>query len=558
MKFSSMPYSRVDMEQVKAEFAKLGKDFAAAASGEEQFEVHRRFYELSDEVFTQMTIAEIRHDIDMTDPYYEGEQAYYDENRPVLQQLVVAYQKMLYQSEFRPYLEKKIGPVAFKNIELAMKSVDPAILSLMQEENALQTRYNKLLATAKIEWEGETLNLSLMNPYLHHADRSIRAKAWKKYSAFFEGNQEELDEIYDRLVKNRTQQARTLGYDNYLTLGYFRMQRNCYDRNDIAAFRGQVKKDLVPFAQTLHEMRRARLGLSALSYIDEGVYFPYGNPAPVGTPQQILESGRRMYRELSAETAEFMDFMCDNELFDVLGRKTKKTGGYMTYLPKYHAPFIFANFNGTSSDVDVITHECGHAFQGYLAGTDPIREHADITMETAETHSMSMEFFTEPWMHLFFGSGAKDYTRMHFESSVNFVPYGTMVDEFQDIIYADPGLTPAARNEVWRDLEKVYKPHLDYTGNPYYEQGGYWQRQHHIYDCPLYYIDYCIASADALQYKVWMDRDYKEAWQSYLQLCRLSASDFFTGLLPRAGLILPFEDGCLKHVVKQLRPSLGL
>ena len=555
MKFSEMPYTRVDIEEVKKEFTQLMQEFDAAQDGAAQFAVHQRYYKLCDRVMTQMTIAQIRHDIDMTDPFYEKEQEYYDETAPVLQNLVVTYQKKLYESSFRPYLEEKIGPVAFKNIELAMRSVDEKILPLMQEENALQTRYNKLLATAQIDWHGETLNLSLMGPYLHSPDRTVRKEAWEKYTAFFAGNQEELDEIYDRLVKNRTAQAEKMGYDNYLGLGYCRMQRNCYTRSDIQQFRSQVKRDLVPFVTKLHERRMVRLGVSNLSYIDEGVYFPNGNPVPVGTPSQILEAGRKMYNDLSPETGEFMNFMCDNELFDVLGRKTKKTGGYMTYLPDYNAPFIFANFNGTSGDADVITHECGHAFQGYLAGRDPIREHADITMETAETHSMSMEFFTDPWMHLFFGNRSKDYVQMHFEDSVIFVPYGTMVDEFQDIAYSNPGLSPKARRQMWRDLELQYKPHLDYTGNPYLEEGGFWQKQHHIYDCPLYYIDYCIASIDALQYKVWMDRDYKEAWKSYLKLCNLSASDFFTGLLPQVGLTLPFEDGCISYMVRKLQET---
>ena len=552
MKFQDMPYSRVDMEQLKKEFAQLERDFDSAISGEEQFQVHQRYYKITDHAMTQVTLATIRHNVDMTDEFYNQEKEYYDQVIPEYENLVVSYQKKLYASPYRAYLEEKIGKVAFKNMELAMRSVDPVLVPLMQEENALQSRYHKLLATAKIDWEGETLNLSLMTPYLHHKDRSVRRRAWEKYAAFFVENEEEIEDIYDRLVRNRTAQAVKLGQENYLTLGYDRMQRNCYGRDMVASFRSQVKKDLVPFAGKLQERRRRRLGLSALSYIDEGVYFTDGNPAPVGTPEQILLAGQKMYRELSPETGAFMDFMCENELFDVLGRKTKKTGGYMTYLPDYNAPFIFANFNGTSGDVDVITHECGHAFQGYLSGMDPIREHADITMETAETHSMSMEFFTDPWMKEFFGERARDYVEMHFEDSVLFVPYGTMVDEFQDIVYSHPELTCAQRNGVWRDLERQYKPHLDYTGNDYYERGCFWQKQHHIFDCPLYYIDYCIASVDALQYKLWMDRDYQEAWASYLKLCRLSASDFFTGLLEQVGLRSPFEEGCMKELTAGL------
>lgn len=553
-----MPYTRVDMEEVQKTFAKLCEELDHAASGEEAFAVHQKYYELTGHVLTNMTIAEIRHDIDTTDAFYSAEQDYYDKVTPTYQNLCTKYNQKLAASKFRPYLEEKIGKVAFRNIELQQKSVADKILPLMAEENAIQTEYNKLLATAKIDFEGQTLNLSLMTPYLNNKDRSVRQKAWEKYTEFFVKNRDALDDIYDRLVKNRTKQGQAMGYENYLPLGYARMMRNCYGRDDIAQFRKQVKRDYVPFAEKIHDARRQRLHLSHLSYIDEGVYFPEGNPAPVGTPEQILEAGRKMYNELSPETAEFMNFMCDNELFDVLGRKTKKTGGYMTYIPDYKAPFIFANFNGTSGDADVITHECGHAFQGYLVRNDPVREHADITMETAETHSMSMEFFTEPWMNLLFGDRAKDYVQMHFEDSVIFIPYGTMVDEFQDICYSDPSLTPKMRDEVWRDLEKQYKPHLDYTGNEYYEEGGFWQKQHHIYDCPLYYIDYCIAQTNALQYKIWMDRDYHEAWESYLKLCRLSASDFFFGLVKEAGLINPFEDGCLKYVTKKLSEKLDM
>lgn len=552
MKFQDMPYSRVDIDKLASEFKSLEEALDRAASGEEQFEVHKKYYELTNHAATNMTIAEIRHDIDMTDEFYSAEQDYYDEKRPVYSNMIVSYQKKLYNSPYRAYLEEKIGPVAFKNIELAMKSVDEKIVPLMQEENQLNSRYNKLLATAKINWNGEELNLSLMNPYLHNSDRNVRIEAYKKYTEFFANNKEELDDIYDKLVKNRTAQANALGYDNYLPLGYARMNRNCYDRNDVASFRAQVKKDFVPLAEQLHDRRRQRLGLAKLHFEDEGVYFTNGNPAPIGTPEQILEAGRKMYNELSPETAKFMNFMCDNDLFDVLGRKTKKTGGYMTYLPDYKSPFIFANFNGTSGDVDVITHECGHAFQGFVAAEDPILEHADITMETAETHSMSMEFFTERWMNMFFGDRAKDYVDMHLEDSAAFIPYGTMVDEFQDIVYANPGLSPKQRNEAWRDLERQYKPHLDYSGNEYFEQGGFWQKQHHIYDLPLYYIDYAIAQTNALQYKVWMDKDFKGAWDSYLKLCRLSASDFFTGLVPQVGLNSPFEDGCLKNVAGKL------
>ena len=552
MKFKEMPYERIDFEQVQKELKELMEAFDAAKSGEEQFAIHQKYYKLTGRVESMYTIANIRFDVDTSDAFYEKEHEYYDEKMPEYSNACLAYQKKLYESPFRDYLEKKIGPVAFKNMEIAQKAMDEKLIPLMQEENALTMEYDKLIASAKISFDGKELNLSLMRPYLIHQDRSVRAAAWKAYSAFFEANADKLDEIYDKLVKNRTAQAKMMGYDNYLELGYYRMGRNCYGRKEVEAYREQVKKDFVPFAEELHERRRKRLGLDKLSYIDAAVYFKDGNPAPFGTPEEILAAGQKMYGELSPETKEFMDFMMENELFDVIGRKTKKAGGYMTYIPDYQSPFVFANFNGTSGDVDVITHECGHAFQGYLSGKDPIREHADIGMETAEIHSMSMEFFTQGWMEKFFGDQAEKYIEMHLEDSAAFIPYGCMVDEFQHIVYENPDMTPAERHAAWLRLEHEYRPHMDYGDDKFFGKGGFWQKQTHIYDVPLYYIDYCLAQTCALQYKVKMDEDFKGAWESYLKLCKLSASDFYTNMIKEVGLDCPFEPGCMKNIVEKL------
>ena len=473
MKFQDMPYERVEYAQAEKEYRQIIADFQAALSGEEQFKVHERYYALNNKVGTMMTIAHIRHDIDTTDEFYNGEKEYYDEIQPKLANLTVEYQRGMYESPYRSYLEGKIGKVAFKNIELQLKSFDEKLIPLMQEENALTTKYDKLIASAEIEWEGEILNLSLLKPYLTSSDRNVRKRAYEKYSAYFTSVAEELDDIYDKLVKNRTEQAKQMGYENYVELGYYRMNRNCYDKGMVENYRRQIKEYFVPFAERMHDRRRKRLGLEKLSYIDTGVFFPNGNPAPIGTPEEIVEAGKRMYSEMAEETKEFFDFMTENQLFDVLGRKTKKAGGYMTFLPEYGAPFIFANFNGTSGDVDVITHECGHAFQGYLAGMDPIQEHRDITMETAEIHSMSMEFFSEKWIGLFFGERADDYRDMHLEDAAAFIPYGCMVDEFQHIVYENPGMTPDERKMAWLELEKVYRPHMDYEGDAFFAKGGF-------------------------------------------------------------------------------------
>ena len=552
MKFSEMPYKRIDMDQVEKKFKDIIERTKNAKSGEEQFTIHKEYYALNDDIQTNMTLAYIRHDIDTTDEFYEKEQSFYDEVMPIINNYETTYGKILYESPYREYLESKIGKVPFKNIELSLKAFDEKLIPLMQEENALVSRYDKLIATAKIPFDGEVYNLSLMGKFQRSSDREVRRRAWKAVSDYFLSVTDEIDEIYDKMVKNRTEQAKMLGYENYIELAYYRMGRNCYDKDMVANFRKQVKEFFVPFANKLHEQRRKRIGVEKLSYIDNGVYFTNGNPEPIGTPEEILAAGQKMYSELSPQTKKFFDFMRENELFDVLGRKTKKQGGYMTYLPNYKSPFIFANFNGTSGDVDVITHECGHAFQGYLVRNEEIREVADITMETAEIHSMSMEYFTYGWMDLFFGDRKDDYLTMHLEDASAFVPYGCMVDEFQHIVYAKPEMTPQERKEVWMQLEKEYRPHMDYEDDPFYSNGGFWQRQPHIFQVPFYYIDYCLASVCAMQFKVMMDEDFEKAWNNYYKLCKLSASDFFVNVIKEVGLQNPFEDGCIKELVEKL------
>lgn len=547
-----MPYTRVDMEKVEVFFKNLIDRAKNAESGEELFQIHKERYKFIGDVSTNITLAQIRHDIDTTDEFYTQENDYYDEVGPLLENYENMYSKVLYESPYRAYMEEKIGKVPFKNIEIALKAFDEKLIPLMQEENTLISRYTKVIATAKIPFDGEIYNLSLMSKFTTSNDRETRKRAWKAVSDYFMTVTDELDEIYDLMVKNRTKQARMLGYDNFVELGYYRMNRNCYDKKMVENFRKQIKEVFVPFVEKLHEERRERLGVDKLKYYDNGVYFSNGNPAPIGTPEEILKAGQEMYQELSPETAEFFDFMMENELFDVLGRKTKRAGGYMTFIPNYKSPFIFANFNGTSGDVDVITHECGHAFQGFVTRNEEIREYTDITMETAEIHSMSMEYFTYGWMGKFFGDRKEDYYKMHLASSAVFVPYGTMVDEFQHHVYEKPDMTPAERKELWMKLESEYRPHMDYEDDPFFGIGGWWQRQAHIFQMPFYYIDYVLASICAMQFKVMMDEDYKKAWENYLKLCKLSARDFFVNMIKEVGLNSPFEDGCIEALVRKL------
>ena len=193
--------------------------------------------------------------------------------------------------------------------------------------------------------------------------------------------------------------------------------------------------------------------------------------------------------------------MIDDELMDLLSTKGKQGGGYCTSFQDYKTPFIFANFNGTQHDIEVITHEAGHAFAAYLNRNRVPYECIWPSLEACEVHSMSMEFFAEAFSQEFFGEDAGKYNYSHLADALCFIPYGTMVDHFQHIVYENPELSPAERHAKWKELVQIYQPWFKLDGEiPFYSEGEGWQRQHHIYSSPFYYIDYCLAQTVALQF----------------------------------------------------------
>ncbi|MEI3514107.1 MAG: M3 family oligoendopeptidase [Angelakisella sp.] len=549
MKFSEMPYSRPDMEALAAATTQTLEAMKAAPNAAGQIAAYDAYEKKMQTAGTMQQIAYIRHTINTKDEFYNAENDYMDEIGPKLQELTHRVNTALLESPYRAELERHYGALMFKNLEIAARSFSPAIVELMQEENKLVSEYQNLYASATVEFDGKTMPLPLLGPYKQDPDRAVRKAAYEADAKFFDSHREELDTLYDKLVKVRDAQAKKMGLPNYIPLGYDRMGRNCYTAKDVAAFRDQIAEDMVPIVAKVKEAQRRRIGVEKLAFYDEPISFADGNAVPEGTPDEILAAGKKMYQELSPETAEFIGFMFENELFDVLSRDGKAPGGYCTEIADYKSPFIFSNFNATAGDVDVLTHEAGHAFEAYRAFKQelPSLLHSP-TIEACECHSMSMEFLTAPWHHLFFGKQTDKYELGHCEDALVFIPYGCMVDEFQHKVYENPGMTPEQRNELWLSLEKKYRPWIDFDNLPFYSRGGGWQRQLHIYEVPLYYIDYCMAQTVAFQFWNLSRENYAEAWKRYMTFVDKAGTATFAELVESAGLKVPYHAGCIKEI----------
>ncbi|MBE5997238.1 MAG: M3 family oligoendopeptidase [Lachnospiraceae bacterium] len=550
MKFKEMPYTRPDTESVRKEMEQLVGELENAGSYGQAKQVFLKEQELEKHIMTMETLATIRHSVDTRDTFYDEEQAFWNNANPQLQEYLQKWTEAMLKSPFRADFAEEYGAVMFTNAEIELKAFSPEIIPEMQEEAELVTDYMKEIASAQIPFRGGVYTISQLSPFKNDSDDGIRLAAWKAEGAWYKEHQKKLDEIYDKLVHLRDAMGRKMGYDGYTELGYYRMGRNCYTKEDVEKFREAVRKYLVPAADRIYREQAERMGMSyPLSFADAQLEFRSGNPRPQGNADDILAVGGRFYDELSPETREFFRTMRKYELMDVLSTEGKEAGGYCTGVPDYGVPFIFANFNGTQHDVEVVTHEAGHAFACWMN-----RERLPLnviwpTMEACEVHSMSMEFFAWPWAEQFFGKDSVKFRFSHLASAVKFIPYGTMVDHFQHVVYERPEMTPAERHAVWKELLGIYMPWLKLDGEiPFYAEGEGWQRQQHIYNSPFYYIDYCLAQTVAMEFWAMMQEDRENAWKKYLVYTKMGGSETFTDLLAKAGLVSPFDEACLENV----------
>ncbi|HKM10984.1 MAG TPA: M3 family oligoendopeptidase [Bacilli bacterium] len=555
MKFSEYPTNVPKLEDIQRDFGALINEFEKATTVQEATRAVKKIQAYSDELSTDVTIISIRFSLDYTNKEISDANDYLDTIYPYISQLSNRFNKLLVASPFKKDLEKTFGEYLFKMTESSLKCFDDSIMDLMAKEAKLQTEYSKLVSGAKIKFRGETYNLSQMGKFTQDKDRDTRKAAYKATTKFFEKNDKRLGEIYGEMVQIRDEMAKKLGFKNFVELGYLKLGRVDYTADDVKGYRDQIYREVVPFVNRLYKQIAKRAGIKSPKIYDLSQSFIDGNPTPRGDREYLVQQATTMYNEMSPETNEFFNFMVDNGLLDLDARAGKRGGGYMTYMPRYKAPFIFANFNGTQGDVDVLTHEVGHAFQGYQSRDIKVPEYRMPTLEACEIHSMSMEFFAWPWMNLFFDEDKK-YHLSHIEGAVKFLPYGVSVDEFQEWVYENPNVTHEDRCAKWREIEKKYLPVRKYTGLKYLEKGTYWLRQGHIFSSPFYYIDYTLAQVLAFQFatEMWKDRD--KAWNKYVKLCKLGGRYPFVELLAHAKLRNPFEEGNVKKVINPVKRKI--
>ena len=558
--FSKIEYKRPDMGAMQKKLKHLLKQLKSAKSYEEARAAYLASEKESGHLATAYEAASIRNTLDTTDKFYDGEMQFFNRAIAQLMPISKSFTEALLDSPFRTRFEREFGRQLFTLALIDQKTQSTKIISNLIRQGKLENVYKKTTAACKTTFRGEEVNFYGLLKHMESADREERKEAYLAWAKLYEDISEKLDHQYDKLIKVRVRMAKKLDLPDYTTLGYLNMHRADYGPAEVARFREQVRTIIVPAVAKLKQQQAERLGVEKLKYYDESCIFPDGNADPIGGESVLVPITQRMYREISPETGEFFDFLTRHGLFDLETRPGKHLGGYCTYLNDYKAPFIFSNFNGTAADVNVLTHEAGHAFAGYTAmRSQPISVYLSSTSEVNEIHSMTMEHFAYPFLKDFFGAEHVEKAKYaHLSSALAVIPYLVSVDEFQHRVYENPKMSAKERRAVWHEIEQTYLPWRDYDGVSFLEEGGFWMQKQHIFLYPFYYVDYALAQVCAFQFYGRMKHDHKDAWESYLALCRAGGSKGYFDLLHLAHLDIPFEEGSVEKAVRHVIDELNL
>lgn len=555
--FPTLKYERPDFEKYEEELKRLAATVKEAEDYQTIQKVLHDMDELISPVDTMRTTAMISNTLNTTDEFYEKEYEYVMNKSVEMEPHQTALFKELLASRFASDIENEYGKELLLSMKRKVDQFKEEIIPHLQQELALKQQYQKLMATAEISFQGELLNLYGIQKYFEDPDRNIRKAAFKAYSDFYHKNEEEMENIFSELIKIRNEMGRALGYENYIPLAYLQQERSDYGAEEVASFREQVRRELVPLCEKLYEAQRKRIGVDELMVYDEEYKFTDGNAEPVGDDDYLVKQAQIMYHEMNPETGEFIDYMIEHELMDLKNKPGKASTGYMTILPSYKAPYVFSCFNHTIGDIQVLTHELGHAFAGY----ESMREQKAFLYymggtDIAEIHSMTMEQFSYPYAEYFFGDAADKFRFMHLQDAITFVPFGVAVDEFQHIVYANPDLTPRERTWEWHKLEEKYMPWRKYDNDEFMERGGFWYHKLHIFLYPFYYINYTLTTMGAMEFKKRYLENKDEAWRDYLNLCKAGSSKSYLELLKVANLSVPFEEGSVARAISCAREIL--
>jgi oligoendopeptidase F len=490
----------------------------------------------------------------------EAESAYLhfiEKVEPQLKPRHFALEQIYVAHPLRSQLPKPRFEVLDRDIENHVKLFRPENVPLETEDSKLGQQYQKLIGSLTVNFRGEERTLVQMGRYQEETDRAVRQETWELVAKRRMQETDKLDDIFDALVKLRTQIARNAGFENYRDFAFRQKGRFDYTPQDCRQFHDAVEKEIMPAVRQIQAERRQQLGLETLRPWDLAVDSQNRPPLnPFTDVNQMVARTQEIFNKLDPELAGGFQEMQNLKLLDLDNRKGKAPGGYQSTLSEARVPFIFMNAVGVQRDVETILHEAGHAFHALATQKEDLYAYRSAPIEFCEVASMSMELLGNEFLEQFYAPAeANRARRVHLEGIIGFFPWMATVDAFQHWVYTHPDHTRVERRAAWIDLMNRFGGEVDWSG---WEEAraSVWHRQLHIFLYPFYYVEYGIAQLGALQ--VWANskKDKVKALEDYKQALKLGGSRPLPNLFAAAGCRFRFDGETIKPLIKLAQTEL--
>ncbi|WP_421942681.1 M3 family oligoendopeptidase [Pedobacter sp.] len=481
------------------------------------------------------------------------------EIEPKISPLSNELNKKFSESPFMDDLDKEKYFVYSRAIKKALELYRDENIELFTELQVKQQKYQGITGAMSVEINGQEYTLEQASIFVKDLNREVRKNAWKTIQQRRLVDKDDLNILFDELIKLRNQVALNAGFENYRDYMFQALGRFDYTPQDCYDFANAIEKEIVPILKEQAEKRREALGLETLKPWDLEVSVS-GKPAlkPFNNGEELIDKSIACFNAIDEKLGNKLATMKANNLFDVESRKGKAPGGYNYPLAETGAPFIFMNSANSLRDLTTMVHEGGHAIHTFLTADLELNDFKHCPSEVAELASMSMELISMDNWDVYFDS-AEDLNRAKKEQLADVLktlPWVAVIDQFQHWVYTNPNHTAADREETFKQIYNRFGAGFADWTDLEKEFGNVWQKQLHLFEVPFYYIEYAIAQLGAIA--VW--KNYKEnpekALEQYLAALSLGYTKPMNEIYETAGIKFDFSAEYVKELAAFVKEEL--
>lgn len=486
-------------------------------------------------------------------------QYFAEEIEPKISPLSNELNKKFVDSPFMDDLDKEKFFVYSRAIKKALEIYREENIKLFTQLQVKQQKYQGITGAMSVEINGQEYTLEQASIFIKDLNREVRDNAWKTIQQRRLIDKDDLNILFDELIKLRNQVALNAGFENYRDYMFQALGRFDYTPQDCYDFANAIEKEIVPILKEQAEKRREALALETLRPWDMEVSVS-GKPAlkPFNNGTELIDKSISCFNAIDEKLGTKLATMKANNLFDVESRKGKAPGGYNYPLAETGAPFIFMNSANSLRDLTTMVHEGGHAIHTFLTANLELNDFKHCPSEVAELASMSMELISMDNWNVYFDN-EEDLIRAKKEQLADVLktlPWVAVIDQFQHWIYTNPNHTAADREETFKQIYNRFGAGFADWTDLDQQFGNVWQKQLHLFEVPFYYIEYAIAQLGAIA--VW--KNYKEnpekALEQYLAALSLGYTKPMNEIYETAGIKFDFSAEYVKELAAFVKEEL--